>query len=43
MDMEGPTLEIADRSVYEAQPGRRFAIVDGPISHNGAEWYLVER
>ena len=38
----GPHPDIADRFVYEAQPGRRFAIVDGPISHNGAEWYLVE-
>ena len=33
---------IRDRFVFEAQPGRRFAIVDGPISHNDAEWYLVE-
>lgn len=37
-----PHPEIADRFVYEAQPGRRFAIVDGPITHNGAVWYLVE-
>jgi hypothetical protein len=37
-----PHPDMADRFVYEAQPGRRFAIVDGPISHNGAEWYLVE-
>ena len=37
-----PHPDIDDRFVYEAQPGRRFAIVDGPISHNGAAWYLVE-
>ena len=37
-----PHPDIDDRFVYEAQPGRRFAIVDGPITHNDAEWYLVE-
>ena len=34
---------IGDRFVSDAQPGARFAVVDGqPISHNGADWYLVE-
>ena len=37
-----PHPDIADRFVYEAQPGRRFAVVDGPITHNDAVWYLVE-
>ena len=37
-----PHPDIDDRFVYEAQPGRRFAVVDGPITHNDAVWYLVE-
>ena len=37
-----PHPDIDDRFVYEAQPGRRFAVVDGPIAHNDAVWYLVE-
>lgn len=39
---DNPHETIRDRFVYEAQGGRRFTIVDGPISHIGAQWYLVE-
>ena len=31
-----------DQLVYEAQPGRRFAVVGGPVSHHDTDWYLVE-
>ena len=38
-----PHEVMGDRFVSEAQPGRRFVIVDGePITHNDADWYLVE-
>ena len=34
--------EFGDRVVYDALPGRRFAVVDGPVTHVGVDWYLVE-
>jgi len=38
-----PHEMMGDRFVSEAQPGRRFVIVDGePITYNDADWYLVE-
>jgi hypothetical protein len=38
-----PHEVMGDRFVSEAQPGRRFVIVDGePITYSDADWYLVE-
>ena len=37
-----PSETIGGRIVYDAQAGRRFAIVGGPLRHAGSDWYLVE-
>jgi hypothetical protein len=33
---------FGDRIVNEAPPGRRFSVIDGPLSHLGIDWYLVQ-
>lgn len=39
---EHPNETIGDRIGYDARPGVRYGVVDGPITHAGYEWYLVE-
>ena len=37
-----PLPAIGDRLAYDAQPGYRYGVVAGPITHAGYEWYQVE-
>jgi hypothetical protein len=37
-----PHPTIGDRLAYDAQPGRRFGVVAGPLAHAGFDWYQVE-
>jgi hypothetical protein len=37
-----PNETIGDRIASDAQPGIRYGVLGGPISHAGYEWYLVE-
>lgn len=39
---EHPQATIGDRVVMDARAGSRFYVVDGPIAHEGFDWYLVE-
>jgi len=39
---QNPNATIGDRIAFDARPGLRFRVVDGPISHEGFDWYLVE-
>jgi hypothetical protein len=44
MDLwERPNATIGDHVVDEARPGVHFYVIDGPLAHNGIDWYLVER
>jgi len=33
---------FGDRIVNEASAGRRFSVLDGPLSYLGSDWYLVQ-
>ena len=37
-----PHPTIGDHVAFDAQPGRRYGVVDGPIAHVGVAWYLVQ-
>lgn len=37
-----PNATIGEHVVTEAQAGRRFAIVDGPVTNEGTDWYLAD-
>ena len=37
-----PHPTIGDHVAFDAQPGRRYGVVDGPIAHAGVAWYLVQ-
>ena len=37
-----PNDTIVMNIATDAQPGRRLAIVDGPITHEGTNWYLAD-
>lgn len=52
LDQSGPVIQavwqspdsakIQDRIAYDARPGYRYYVIDGPISVAGFDWYLVE-
>jgi hypothetical protein len=37
-----PDPRIGDRILSDAVPGRRFHVIDGPITHHGTDWYRVD-
>jgi hypothetical protein len=37
-----PNDVIGDRIVLDPPAGRRFSVVEGPVSHRGTDWYLVQ-
>jgi hypothetical protein len=39
---ERPNAVIGENALGEGQAGRRFLVVDGPVGHEGTDWYLVD-